>query len=227
MDFSFFMFNRISTLANKWGVNLISFSPAAKEIKGNYSTISFSGTISASFSDMVNFFQELEDKEKFAFDNFKINTNSQFPRTHQAEFDLVCLEFNDPMLKVPAEKGEESNTAQPEKNKFKTVQRDPFFNSLQKIKVSQLTEKNKKGLDDVSIELNLTGINYSAHFRTAIINHRMVKEGDMIGGKRVIEINKDRVVLKAGQQLYTLRLKETLIPQKKKGNPLEKEEADN
>ena len=33
-DISFFMFDRISKLANKWRVQLISFSPAEKEEKG-------------------------------------------------------------------------------------------------------------------------------------------------------------------------------------------------
>ena len=223
MDLSFFMFNRISTLANKWKVNLVSFSPAEKEIKGNYSLISFSGTISASFSDMVNFFQELEDKEKISIDNLKINTRSQASSTHQAEFDLVCLEFNDPMLKGREEKG--SDISPSDNEKIKIVKRDPFLNPFEKTRVARPAEKNKAGTVDVASEFSLTGINYSATSRTAIINHKMVKERDLINDKRVIEIKEDRVILKANGQLSTLRLKETPKPQTKEEKPLKTEEV--
>ena len=223
MDLSFFMFNRISTIANKWKVSLVSFSPAEKEIKGNYSLISFSGTISASFSDMVNFFQELEDKEKISIDNLKINTSSQASSTHQAEFDLVCLEFNDPMLKGREKK--ESDTSPSDKEKIKIVKRDPFLNPFEKMQVARSAEKNKAGTVDVASEFSLTGINCSARSRVAIINHTMAKEGDLIGGKQVVAIKEDRVILKANGQLSTLRLKETPKPQTKEQKPLKTEEV--
>ena len=225
MDLSFFMFNRISTIANKWKVNLVSFSPAEKETKGNYSLISFSGAISASFSDMVSFFQELEDKEKISIDNLKINTSSQASSKHQAEFDLVCLEFNDPMLKGREEKEKGSDISPSDKEKIKIVKRDPFLNPSEKTLVARPTEKNKAGTVDVACEFSLTGINYSATSRTAIINHTMAKEGDVIGGKRVVAIKEDRVILKANGQVHTLRLKETPRPQTKEEKPLKTEEV--
>jgi len=223
MDLSFFMFNRISTIANKWKVNLIRFSPAEKEIKGNYSLILFSGAISASFSDMVNFFQELEDKEKISIDNLKINTSSQASSTHQAEFDLVCLEFNDPMLKGREEKG--SDISPSDKEKTKIVKRDPFLNPFEKTRVARSTEKDRAVTVDVASEFSLTGINYSARSRIAIINRTMAREGDVIDGKRVVAIKEDRVILKAKGQLYTLRLKETPRPQTKEQKPLKTEEV--
>jgi len=223
MDLSFFMFNRISTIANKWKVNLVSFSPAEKEIKGNYSLISFSGAISASFSDMVSFFQELEDKEKISIDNLKIHTSSQTASTHQADFDLVCLEFNDPMLQGREEKG--SDISPSDNEKIKIVKRDPFLNPFEKTRVARPAEKNRAGTVDVASEFSLTGINYSATSRTAIINHTMAKEGDVIGGKWVVAIKEDRVILKANGQLYTLRLKETPRPQTKEQKPLKTEEV--
>ena len=225
MDLSFFMFNRISTLANKWKVNLINFSPAEKEIIGNYSLISFSGKISASFSDMVNFFQELEDKEKISLENLKINTSSQASSEHQAEFDLVCLEFNDPMFKGREEKKKGSDISPSDKEKVKTVKRDPFLNPFEKMYVARPTEKNGVGTVDVASELSLTGISYSSSSRTAIINHKMVKERDLINDKRVIEIKEDRVIVKANGQLYTLRLKETPKPQTREEKPLKTEEV--
>lgn len=223
MDLSFFMFNRISTIANKWKVNLVSFSPAEKEIKGNYSLILFSGAISASFSDMVNFFQELEDKEKISIDNLKINTSSRASSLHQAEFDLVCLEFNDPMLKGREEK--ESDTSPSDKEKIKIVKRDPFLNPFEKMQVARPAEKNKAGTVDGASEFSLTGINCSARSRVAIINHTMAREGDVIGGKQVVAIKEDRVILKANGQLSTLRLKETPRPQTKEEKPLKTEEV--
>jgi|GEM_PF-1993224 len=225
MDLSFFMFNRISAIANKWKVNLVSFSPAEKEIKGNYSLILFSGAISASFSDMVNFFQELEDKEKISIDNLKINTSSQAASTHQAEFDLVCLEFNDPMLKGREEKEKGSDISPSNKEKIKIVKRDPFLNPFEKTRVARPTEKDRAVTVDVASEFSLTGINYSARSRVAIINHTMAREGDVIGGKRVVAIKEDRVILKANGQLYTLRLKETPRPQTKEQKSLKTEEV--
>ncbi len=224
MDLSFFMFNRISTIANKWKVNLIRFSPAEKEIKSNYSLILFSGAISASFADMVNFFQELEDKEKISIDNLKITTSSQAFSTHQAEFELVCLEFNAPMLKERGEKG--SDISPSDKEKTKIVKRDPFLNPFDKTRVARPTEKGKaESVVDVASEFSLTGINCSARSRVAIINHMMAREGDVIDDKRVVAIKEDRVILKANGQLYTLRLKETPRPQTKEEKPLKTEEV--
>lgn len=57
-----------------------------------------------------------------------------------------------------------------------------------------------------SLGLKLTAIFYHEEGSMAIISHRIVSRGDRIGGKRVIKILKNRVVLRNRSGLYELTL---------------------
>lgn len=228
MDISFFMFNRVSSLANKCSVQLISFSPAEKEEKGKFTKISFIGEINATFPEMVNFFSKLEDEEKLSLDNLKVTTSSQSPLEHRAHFALGCLELEDTLLQNLG-KGETILSSSYYQDKIKTLGRDPFANLMKPSEVSLprgpeaaslRVEKDREGYIDLSGALSLTGITSLKNSRTAIIDHKIVKEGEQIDGKQVITIKEDSVILKAGEQLYILRLKETSPSKKVEENPL-------
>ena len=57
-----------------------------------------------------------------------------------------------------------------------------------------------------SFILNLKGIIWDESTRLAVINEKVVREGDEVGGRKVIKIEKHRVILNDGQNDFELRL---------------------
>jgi len=221
-DISFFMFNRISKLANKWRVQLISFSPAEKEEKGGYTKISFVGEVSATYPEMVHFFRELEEKEKLFIEDLKVTAVSTSPRKHQAQFVLSCYEFSNQLLENLEATEEVSPLPSPEdKEIVDAAGRDPFLNPFEGVAATRVEEKRQIGVVDLSEELTLTGISSFPKPAAAIIDHRMVKKGDTINGKQVVDIKEDHVVLQAGEQRYILKMKGVASLKTREENPLE------
>jgi hypothetical protein len=52
----------------------------------------------------------------------------------------------------------------------------------------------------------LTGVLFRENRKTAILDHALVREGDMIRGAKVLRIEKDRVVLQQKEKEITVRL---------------------
>jgi type IV pilus assembly protein PilM len=59
-------------------------------------------------------------------------------------------------------------------------------------------------------EIVLTGIFWDKEKPLAIINGKVVEQGQPVGNKRVVEIKRDRVILSDGQNLSEIRFKERL-----------------
>lgn len=55
-------------------------------------------------------------------------------------------------------------------------------------------------------DLSLSGIFWDAKKPVCLIDGKMLKTGDEISGAKVLEINKDTVLLKVGDELRTLRV---------------------
>ncbi|MDY6862112.1 MAG: GspMb/PilO family protein [Thermodesulfobacteriota bacterium] len=220
MDISLFMYNRISELANKWGVQLLSFSPSEIERKGDYTQNAFETEIKASYGEMINFFYELEEMEKLFVNNLKITASkgdksSRASLKHTVQFRLSCLEFNNPLLK-DLKMVDEKSAPTYDGNTLLTKEtaiRDPFSNPFET--TAPFLSGSPSGFVDLSGELNLMGIITSPYPRAAIIDRKMVKKGDIINGKEIIEIKKDRAILKMGEQLYILKMKEVVSPKNK------------
>jgi len=221
-DISFFMFDRISKLANKWMVQLVSFSPAEKEETGGHTKISFVGEVSASYPEMVQFFRELEEKEKLFLEDLKVTAASTSPRKHQAQFALSCYEFSNQLLENLEATEEVLPLPSPgDKGIADTERSDPFLNPFEGVAVTKVEEKRQVGVVDLSEELSLTGISSFPKPGAAIIDHRMVKKGDTISGRQVVDIKEDHVVLQAGEQRYILKMKGVASFKSKEENLLE------
>ncbi|MBU4304286.1 MAG: hypothetical protein KJ893_01460 [Candidatus Omnitrophica bacterium] len=87
------------------------------------------------------------------------------------------------------------NTAQPPTEVALKI-RDPFLGSLD--------EDN--ALQKPTVDLSVNGILWDGKIPTAIINSRVVKIGDSIFGKTVVDIEKDKVVVMENGQIYILHL---------------------
>lgn len=86
--------------------------------------------------------------------------------------------------------------------------RNPFESWFNIVKRKEAELKKDKPLNvSKGIEFALTGIMQGKR-SLAIINGEVVSEGDIIEGKRVIQINKKTVLLEGGNEKITLEIKD-------------------
>jgi len=84
----------------------------------------------------------------------------------------------------------------------KTAIRDPFLASKDSNILKTPTGKKKP-----MINLNLKGILWDKLVPSAIINSKVVKIGDLIFDKTVVDIEKDKVILMENGEIHILKLK--------------------
>ncbi|MCG2712720.1 MAG: hypothetical protein L6416_10435 [Candidatus Omnitrophica bacterium] len=80
--------------------------------------------------------------------------------------------------------------------------RDPFLASKDSTILKTPSENNEQVID-----LNLKGILWDKLVPSAIINSKVVKIGDMIFGKTVVDIEPDKVILMENGEIHILKLK--------------------
>ena len=79
--------------------------------------------------------------------------------------------------------------------------RDPFLASLD----SNILRAPTENLEPV-VNLNLQGILWDKRVASAIINSKVVKIGDLIYGKTVVDIEQDKVILMENGKIHILKL---------------------
>lgn len=107
-----------------------------------------------------------------------------------------------PPLKTPttAETKEVEKKVEKKAEEVKTFNiRDPFLSSNDVDSV--VVEKNP------AFDLKLKGILWDDQIPTAIINSKVVKIGDLISNKTVVDIEKDKVILMEDGEVYLLKLR--------------------
>ena len=82
---------------------------------------------------------------------------------------------------------------------------DPFFAEEQEEEIEEDVEEEKAS--EIS-ELSLKGISWVSDNAVALINTQAVTEKELILGYEVIDIQKDKVILRKGDKKYELRLEE-------------------
>jgi hypothetical protein len=222
-DLSFFMFNRVSELASKWRVELVSFSPAKRELRGVYSKITFLGEIRATYAGLLSFFQELEEGEKLLIETIELTSTSQSPLKHQAKFTLSCLEFTDQVFENLGDHEPNPLPSPADKVAKMTMGRDPFSIPPQGLESAETAKTSPPDLIDLSGELRLTGIISFPQPETAVIERTVLRKGDKIDDKEIMDIQKGRVILQKDGQRYVLKLKEAAPKKMISIHPLERD----
>lgn len=94
----------------------------------------------------------------------------------------------------------------PEESSYPEVERDPFASPLKPSEEIGILEESLVEVEQ-DIGMALTGILLQRESSSAIVNRKIVRVGDMIEGKKVIIIERDRVVLSNGKKKYVLYLR--------------------
>ncbi|MEI8176639.1 MAG: hypothetical protein WCG78_07225 [Candidatus Omnitrophota bacterium] len=119
---------------------------------------------------------------------FVVYTNIIHPHPKEA------VKPPNPLLAIQAEAAAHAKSARSQevaKLKAMAWKRDPFIVG---------------GGGEGNIELVLNGIVWDEKSPYAIINNAMVRSGDEVGGSKVVEIHKDKVVMNDGTNNFDLNL---------------------
>lgn len=84
----------------------------------------------------------------------------------------------------------------------KPVIRDPFLASIDSNIVKSTKQKTTP-----TVRLNLKGILWDKLVPSAIINSKVVKIGDLIYGKTVVDIERNQVILMENGEIFIIKLK--------------------
>jgi len=85
--------------------------------------------------------------------------------------------------------------------KKKPLTRDPFLDSKKTQLLTSVIQKRPV------LNLKISGIMLDQNIPTAIINSKVVKIGDIISGKTIVDIEKETVILMEDGDLYILELR--------------------
>ncbi len=103
-------------------------------------------------------------------------------------------------------------------------QNDPFVHPNFELKQAVI-EEHPEDEDDVEIiiepeppELGLSAILYSSDSSSAIINGRIVKEGSVVWGQKIIKINAEDIKVEFNGKEYEIKMKEYTISADDEGN---------
>ena len=103
---------------------------------------------------------------------------------------------------IPAFKQEEPASGGQAEIRREPETRDPFLPSLDALK--QVPEDRMTPITD----LKVSGILWDQKIPAAIINSKVVKIGDIIAGKTIVDMDKDKVILMENGQIYILELRQ-------------------
>lgn len=82
--------------------------------------------------------------------------------------------------------------------------KDPFVSSTEKRDDLSQGSPGEQGSQSQMVSLDVQGLIWGGRFPQAIINNKVVKVGDEVGGAKVIDIAKDGVVVLSGVQTYKI-----------------------
>ena len=86
--------------------------------------------------------------------------------------------------------------------KPKTEMRDPFLPSMDTF--IKIPTEEKKPIAD----LKISGILWDQNVPTAIINSTVVKIGDIVAGKTIVDMEKNRIILMENGEMFVLELRQ-------------------
>jgi hypothetical protein len=222
-----FMYDRLRKTADSLGVDLINFLPKEKVLYPYFSKIPFFVEIEGNFSQIIRLFACLEEEEGLTVDALRIANRSG--RDHDAgklkcqftfsgvEVENLCLEFLKKEGATQAslspghlggllllDRWEEKKRAMKER-----IIKNPFSRSASVLGFVKTVNPDEP--IDISQTISFSGVIGFPDRRVAIIERKIAREGDLVGGKQIIKIEKNRVILKEGNQLYLLRLTEGVL----------------
>lgn len=196
----------INGLARRLGFKTNEVKPLDKEESSDYIRYPFLVQTESKYREIVTFIDSLENSFGLNLDDLHIENNPKAPESHLLRFTVSTFELTRAESAPPDKSGKEQAVRPQIVVRDIAVKRDPFLEKKEKKKVAAVS-KRKKGRKR-SPPLKLNGIIDIAGKRIAIVNDKIVREGDEIASHRILKIEEDEVIVVYGGKERTLRVKE-------------------
>jgi Tfp pilus assembly protein PilO len=198
---------KMNELVNRLGITTNMVKPMDQEESTDYIRYPFLVEARSKYGEVVKFIDSLENSFKLNLDDLHIENDPKDPLWHRLKFTVSTFELKDTESSVPHEKGKvESAPLQMVVRNDITVKRDPFLEKElkreQRVVKAPIRKIRRKRLPS----LKLNGIIDIAGRKVAIMNDKIVREGDWIAKHQIVQIGEDEVIAVYGRNKRTLKI---------------------
>jgi Tfp pilus assembly protein PilO len=198
---------KMNELVNRLGITTNMVKPMDQEESTDYIRYPFLVEARSKYGEVVKFIDSLENSFKLNLDDLHIENDPKNPLWHRLKFTVSTFELKDTESSVPHEKGKvESAPLQMVVRNDITVKRDPFLEKElkreQRVVKAPIRKIRRKRLPS----LKLNGIIDIAGRKVAIMNDKIVREGDWIAKHQIVQIGEDEVIAVYGRNKLTLKI---------------------
>ncbi len=200
---------KINELVNLLGIKTTMVKPMPQEESPDYIRYPFFVETKSKYGEIVKFIDSLENSFNLSLDDLHIENDPKDPLWHRLTFTVSTFELKrtKSSLSEKAEKVEDVPFHIAIRDDI-TVEKDPFLDKglkgEKRVATAAIPKRRRGGLPP----LKLNGIIDIAGKKVAIINNKIVKEGDWIARYRILKIGEDEVVALYGRKKRILKIKE-------------------
>jgi Tfp pilus assembly protein PilO len=203
---------KVNDVVEQLGITTRLVKPMPQEESPEYVRYPFLVETKSKYEEIVKFIDSLENSLGLNLDDLHIENDPKDPLWHRLKFTVSTFELKRPEPSASEEmaKGEGSPIQVVVRDDI-AVERDPFLEKEKKVASVPIRKERKKRLPS----LKLNGIIDIAGKRVAIINDKIVKEGDWIAKHRIVRIGEDEVIAVYGRKERTFKIKELVKTQQR------------
>jgi Tfp pilus assembly protein PilO len=200
---------KVNDVVNRLGIKTIMVRPMPQEESPDYIRYPFLVESKSKYEEIVKFVDSLENSFGLNLDELQIENDPKDPLWHRLKFTVSTFELKRPESSPPEkmEEGEDFPIQVMVRDDI-AVKRDPFLEKElereERIATAAITKRRQRRLPP----LKLNGIIDIAGTKVAIINDKIVREGDWIARYRIVQIGEDEVVALYGRKKRILKIKE-------------------
>lgn len=204
------LLEQINRMGNQINIRFVAVRPLDEEDAPEYRKYPFMIEARGAYPELVNFVNRMENGMRLSLSDLRIETDQKDNSTHRLRFILNIFELKDDLQVGQGESGDRGVSLRPKDMDLVAVYRDPF-SLTKRTGVVQLPKKPKP--TKVAMKkrrppkLVLMGIMDIAGRRVAIINNKILRQGEVIRGQRIDRIEHDHVVIALKDSTYPLYLK--------------------
>ena len=201
---------KINDLVNRLGIKTIMVKPMPQEESPDYIRYPFLVETRSKYEEIAKFIDSLENSFKLNLDDLHIENDPKTPLWHRLKFTVSTFELKSAESSPSDETGKvEAAPIQMVVKNDITLRRDPFLEKEvpkgeKKVTTVSLPKRRRKGRPP----LKLKGIIDIAGKKVAIMNDKIVREGDWIARHRIVRIGEDEVIAVYGGKKRTLKIEE-------------------
>ncbi len=201
---------KINDLVNRLGIKTIMVKPMPQEESPDYIRYPFLVETRSKYEEIAKFIDSLENSFKLNLDDLHIENDPKAPLWHRLKFTVSTFELKSAESSPSDETGKvEAAPIQMVVKDDITVRRDPFLEKEvpkgeKKVTTVSLPKRRRKRRPP----LKLKGIIDIAGKKVAIMNDKIVREGDWIARHRIVRIGEDEVIAVSGGKKRTLKIEE-------------------